>query len=40
MIRIFHTFNGKLMKKFENCHPGPIAKLIIDYNNTKIISGG
>jgi hypothetical protein len=39
-IRLFTAYNGKLMKKLENCHPGPISKIIVDYNQTKMISGG
>ncbi len=39
-IRLFTAYNGKLMKKLENCHPGPISKIILDYNQTKMISGG
>jgi hypothetical protein len=39
-IRLFTAYNGKIMKKLENCHPGPISKIIVDYNQTKIISGG
>jgi hypothetical protein len=39
LIRIFHSYNGKLFKTIES-HPGPINKLIIDLNQNKIISGG
>ncbi len=39
-IRMFHTYNGKLVTTLENCHPGGISKIIIDYNETKVISGG
>lgn len=26
--------------KLENCHPGPLTKIIMDYNQAKMISGG
>jgi hypothetical protein len=39
-LRIYHAYNGKLSKKMSNCHPGPISKVILDFNQYKIISGG